>query len=416
MCLLGAGCRPPHDARHDPIERSSPAADIVVAPGGRDGGAGTPGDPVGSIARGLELLRPGRTLLISAGRWVLAEPIEVRSSGEPEAWLRIVGEAGTVLDARELDVAAPQGTPPFAQDQGALALLGVRHVEVEGLTIVHSHNAGISVRDSSHVRVVANRTSHTFSSGIAVWDSEHVDVLANEVARGSDAALAPAWFVPSTMVAPHESLTLSGVEHFVVAGNEVHHGRKEGIDVKGDSKHGVVENNRVHDQEWQGIYVDAWDGTLVDIEVRDNDVHRNRGAGIVISAEGEGAVVEDVRVHDNRIVENYGSGLFVTRFGRDGVRRRLAIHDNEVRRNGWGPPHGDVSPYHWITGGLYLFSVNVDGMDVFDNVFVDNRGFQIGCSDDYRVGGAIEAGLKERAIRFERNTIEPAPEIRPWRR
>jgi parallel beta-helix repeat protein len=406
--LVCGACRP---TARDPDRPAADAVpDIVVAFGGRADGSGGSDDPVDTIARGVELLAPGRTMLVKAGRHVLSEPIEVRVSGDEDAWIRIEGEDGAVIDARHLVVGPPAGTPPYEQDEGAFALRAVRYVAVDGLTIVHSHNAGITVRDSSHVTLSGNRTSHTFSSGIAVWDSSHVEIVGNEVIRASDGSMGPAWFDPTKMFAPHEALTVSGVEQFRVAHNSVHHGFKEGIDVKGDSKHGVVEGNRVRDMDRQGIYVDAWEGLLTDVEVRNNQVFRNRSGGIVISAEGEGALVEDIRVHDNSIVENFGSGVFITRFGRDGAKRRIAIHDNEVRRNGWGPPHEDISPYHWITGGLYLFSMNVDGLDVFDNVFVDNRGFQIGCSADYRVDGELEPGLQARRVRFERNVSVPGPE------
>jgi hypothetical protein len=172
-----------------------------------------------------------------------------------------------------------------------------------------------------------------------VWDSSYVDIVSNEVIRASDGSVAPAWFDPTKMFAPHEALTVSGVEYFAVSRNNVHHGLKEGIDVKGDSKHGLVEHNEVHDMDRQGIYVDAWEGALVDVEVRNNVVHHNRSGGIVISAEGEGASVEDIRVHHNQIEDNFGTGVFITRFGRDGAKRKLVFHDNIVRRNGWGPPH-----------------------------------------------------------------------------
>jgi hypothetical protein len=141
--------------------------------------------------------------------------------------------------------------------------------------------------------------------------------------------------------------------------------------------------------------------------VHDNLVHDNAGAGVVISAEGEGAAVEDVRVHDNRIQDNLGTGVFIARFGKDGPRRRISIVHNQVRHNGWGPPNEDVSPLHWITGGLYLYSANVQQVDVVDNVFVDNRAFQLGCSADYVVDGELAPGFAEREIRIERNVAVP---------
>ncbi len=400
LCL--ACCKPPSDRGTPGDERRE--AQVIVAVDGRADASGQPGDPVDSIARGLALAEPGDSVFVTRGVYRLREPVEVRVSGTPEAWIWIEGERGAVVDARDLAVAPPEGSPPYAQDQGAFAIAGGRYVGVQGLTIAYSHNAGITVRDSAHVSLQGNLTSHTFSSGIAVWDSTHVEIASNEVIHANDRAVAPAWFEGEGWT-PHEAITVSGVEHFEVRRNHVHHGLKEGIDVKGDSKHGVVEDNDVHDNAHQGIYVDAWGGALVDVVVRRNRVHHNRGAGIVVSAEGEGATVEDVFVHHNVVVENDGSGIFVSRFGRDGAKRRIAIRENDVRRNGWGPAHADVSPLHWITGGLYLFSTNVDGLEVMRNVLVDNRAFQIGCSRDL----LVDDGLVTRRIVIDGNAQFPAP-------
>lgn len=344
-------------------------------------------------------------MLLLPGRYRLAEPVVIRSSGRPDAWLTIRGEPGAILDASAIEIGEPEGTPPFPQDHAAVLLERVHHVRVSGLQVVDSHNAGISARNASHLEIVGNKTRNTFSSGISVWDCQEVRIAENLVERGNDAALAPAWFRAAEMFAPHESISLGGVEGFVVQGNHVHHGFKEGIDIKGDSKHGVVADNHVHDMDWQGIYVDAWDGPLVDVEVQGNDVHHCRGAGIVVSAEGEGASVEDVRIRENRIVDNLGSGIFVARFGLDGPRRRLLVVDNLVWHNGWGPPH-ESSPYHWITGGVYLFSAHVEDVQIRDNVIVDNRGFQIGVADDYAQDG-IEQTLRRRRVRIEHNVVLP---------
>jgi hypothetical protein len=177
-------------------------ADVTVAVDGRADGAGTVADPVDAIARGLALLKPGETLHVTAGRYVLEEPVEVSTSG-----VRIEGEDGAVLDAREIAVGPKTGEPPFEQDEGAFRVTGVDHVVVHGLTITDSHNAGLTVRNSDHIEIAGNRTRNTFSSGIAVWSSTDVTVTGNEVVRASDESQAPPWFRPQKMVAPHEAIT-----------------------------------------------------------------------------------------------------------------------------------------------------------------------------------------------------------------
>ena len=185
--------------------------------------------------------------------------------------------------------------------------------------------------------------------------------------------------LPSGAAPPHEALSIGGAVDFEVAYTHLYDSGKEGIDIKETSKRGKVHHNLVHNVDRQGIYVDAWFGKIVDVEIFSNVIHDCRGAGLVLSVEN-GQSVENVNIHNNLIFNNDGSGLYFSRWGVNYARRNILIHNNVFFHNGYGTPKADQA-YYWMTGGLYLYSNNVRDIEIRNNIFSNNRGFQIGYSD-----------------------------------
>lgn len=385
-----------------------------VAPRGDDSGPGTRERPWATLHRAAEVLGPGDRVEIRRGTYRITTPIRPRQSGTDVGWIEYVAHGGetVVIDAEAIVVPLPEGEPPYPHDQGAFQLEGVAYVRVEGLTVRNAHLAGFTVRDSHHIALVGNRTDRTFASGIAVWDTqhddqgtEHIEVRGNTVTRANDDRMRPPGF-PAGPEPPHEAISIGGALRFEVADNHVHHGGKEGIDVKETSKHGTVHHNRVHHMERQGIYVDAWFGRLADVEIAHNDVHHCRSAGIAVSVE-DGLGVEDLRIHHNRVHHNDGTGVFFSRWGDDGPRRRVTVEGNRIEHNGHGrPKRGET--YFWLTGGIFLYSTELREVSIRDNVLIDNRGFQIGVSQRWIDDGAtVVDALGRRGIAVERNELRP---------
>jgi len=375
-------------------------------------------DDATSLVQAAAEARAGDRVVLHGGEYRVTSRIVVEHSGHPGAWIEIVAAPGErpILDVSSIPVSPPSGDPPFEIDQGALQIEGVGYVRVEGLTIRGSHNAGITVRDSHHVSLRDNTIDFTLASGIAVWDSDrddegthHIEVMGNTITRANTWDVLPESFRPKEGVPPHEAITIAGAQHFEVAHNHVHHCAKEGIDVKETSKHGRVHHNRVHHVARQGIYVDAWHGRVQDVEIDANELHDNTGAGIVLGVEqGEG--VYDVAVHHNVITDNLGSGILFARFIADGPRGDVTVEHNTIRHNGWGPA-AEGSEYHWITGGIFLLSENLERVRIENNLVHDNAGFGIGVSEHYLADGAkLEAALAQRTITLKNNDIDPPAE------
>jgi hypothetical protein len=314
----------------------------------------------------------------------LSAQVRLHNSGRSGAWITFIGYPGEtpIVDGELVQF------PPADQEgliNGAFQIEGVSYIRIVNLTIVNSHQAGFTIRNSSNVDLINNSTNGTFSSGIAVWDTkhkgeatQHIRIIGNTIKRATTWDLASA-DVPRRGEAPHEALSVGGAVNFEVAYNHVYDSDKEGIDIKETSKTGKVHHNLVDHVERQGIYVDAWFGSITQVEVYSNVVHDCAGAGLALSAEN-GQFVADVNIYNNLIFNNKGSGLLFSRWGINNPRRHIRIANNVFYHNGYGPPT-EGQAYYWITGGLYLYSTNIDDILIRDNIFSDNRGFQIGYSE-----------------------------------
>ena len=355
-----------------------------VAVNGSDDGPGTFDRPWSTINHAAEQVEAGDTVVVRGGYFILPAQVRPRHSGLPGAWITFMGYPGEkpVLDAQQIPrTSLVQGV----LDNGVFQIQNVSYIRVVNLKLINSHDAGFGIRDASNIDLINNSTEGTFSSGIAVWDTnydgngpKHIRILGNNITKATTFDLAPP-DAPRSSRAPHEALTISGAVDFEVAYNRVYDSDKEGIDIKDPNKRGKVHHNLVYNVGRQGIYVDAWDGKISRIEIFSNVIHDCRGAGLVLSVEN-GQSVENVNIHDNLIFNNDGSGLYFSRWGVDNPRRYIRITNNVFYHNGYGAPKSGQT-YYWLTGGLYLYSTNVYGILIKNNIFSKNRGFQIGYSD-----------------------------------
>jgi len=362
---------------------ASTASTYFVASNGSDVGPGTINRPWATINHAAENANAGDMVVVRGGHYILPAQVRPRSSGRSGAWITFIGYPGEVpiLDAQSI---MPKYLPG-ALNNGAFQIEGVSHIRVANLSVVNSHDAGFTVRDSSDIELINNMTDGTFSSGIAVWDTnhddrgtEHIRIVGNTITRATTWDLAPP-DVPRRGEPPHEALSIGGAVDFEVAYNHIYDSDKEGIDIKETSKRGRVHHNLVHDIPRQGIYVDAWFGKLSDIEIFSNVVHHCRFSGFALSVEG-GEFAEKINFHDNLIFDNGGSGVYFSRWGNNNLRDNIRITRNIFYRNGYATPNIGQT-YFWQTGGLYLYSTNLRDILIEKNIFSENRGFQIGYSE-----------------------------------
>ena len=385
-------------------------AEHFVSVNGSDTGPGTADRPWATINHAAEQAKAGDIVVVHGGHYFLGAQVRPRNSGRPNAWVTFMGYPGEepILDAQQVPRSSLfQG----GLENGAFQIEGISYVRVVDLIVINSHGAGFTVRDSSNIELINNATRGTFSSGIAVWDTnyddkgtEHVKILGNTITKATSWDFAPT-DMPRRGEAPQEALSIGGAIDFEVAYNHIYDSEKEGIDIKDTSKRGKVHHNLINNILRQGIYVDAWFGKISDIDIFSNVIHDCRGAGLVLSVEN-GRSVENINIHNNLIFNNYGSGLYFSRWGVDNPRQNIQISNNVFYHNGYGPPKaGQI--YYWLTGGLYLYSTNVHGISIRNNIFSNNRGFQIGYSDLFvKDHQSWQTVAREKKIKIIANLID----------
>lgn len=387
---------------------------FFVAPDGDDANPGTYDRPWATLNHAAETLQAGQTVYVRGGVYALERQVRFKNAGREGAWITYAAYPGEapVFDAQAVQIGSPQNYP---HDKGTLNIESVAYTRVIGLSVRNSHQMGITVRDSHHVEIVNNRIDTTFGPGIGVWDSnadgqgtEYIAVLGNTVTNANTWDMLPEGYKREGEP-PHEAISIAGAQHFEVAYNYIYDTDKEGIDVKEVSKHGTVHHNYVRGADRQGLYIDAWFGAIEDIEVYENVVHRCRMSGMILSVEN-GKSVSNVRIHHNLFFDNLGTGFFFSRWG-DGPRTDIQIYNNTIYHNGIGAP-GMGARYYWMTGGLYLFSSNLEGIDIRHNIIAENAAFQIGYSDHWlEIDPDIEQAFAQKRIVIDHNLIYQTEQV-----
>lgn len=388
-----------------------PLNTFYIALNGNDSNPGTLDKPWATINHAAEVIKAGDTVYLRGGTYRITQQIRTKNSGTQKAWIVYSSYPGeqAIIDADDVQVAPPTGNPPFPHDQGAFQIVGLSYIRIKNLEIKNSHNAGFTIRNSHHIELYNNTTDTTFSSGIAIWcdlaqrGCDHHKVIGNTIINANTYDMIIPGFSRESET-PHEAISISDIDYFEIAYNHVHDCDKEGIDVKGSSRHGTVHHNYIHNLERQGLYVDNWGESIEDIEVYENVVHNCKGAGLALSVEN-GKQTNNIRVHHNLLYNNLGTGIFLSRWGGDGLRKNIKIYNNTVHHNGYGEPNPGET-YYWMTGGLYLFSTNIQNIEVVNNIFSDNNGFQIGYSDRYLENSRdVNAILQKKKIKIAYNLI-----------
>ncbi|MCG9893923.1 MAG: right-handed parallel beta-helix repeat-containing protein, partial [Fimbriimonadaceae bacterium] len=221
---------------------------------------------------------------------------------------------------------------------------------------------------SSFIDIQDCRIDHTFQPGIGLWNSADIRVVGNEVTRANTQT--KRLFGSRSQEAPHEAISIAGIDRFEAAWNRVHHCQKEGIDVKEISRNGVVHHNWVHNLDRQGLYADAWFGVLRDVRFLNNVVHDCEW-GLVISAEGKDAELIGVEAEGNLIYRNRASGIYFGTWGGNGPRSRIVIRRNTLVGNG--------TRTHWAgpTGNIDLRATNARDVLVERNLIIAGGAYQM---------------------------------------
>jgi hypothetical protein len=299
------------------------ATTYFVGKSGCNDGGGTSAQPLCSVAKGIERLQPGDTLLLQSGSW--SEQLRVTRSGTPTQRIVIAAAPGAkpVIDGSGLDL----------WDEGLISIASCGYVTVRGLTLRKAPYWAMQISTTTGVVIDGNTIESSEHGGIIVdHGSIGTAVINNDVGHTNQCGIG---------CGIHEAITLSGVASFIVAGNYVHHGAKEGIDAKDASESGQIYSNTVAYMGGVGIYLNH----CRFMKIFDNRVHDNGYSGMQLA------------------VGDYATGLAATSDN--------AIYKNVFWRNGfcgvqfWSDGEGDMGRNK-----------------IYNNVMSDNKHYGVQLSDE----------------------------------
>lgn len=369
---------------------------FYVSPDGSDLNPGTKKQPFQSIQFAVENLDEGQTLILLQGTYELKSSVVISKKGTKEDWITLRGEnnAKVILDGKNYNIGNSNGYP---HNKGLIQIEKAEYIRIKNIIVRNSHRSGINIQESNHIDIINCTSENSLSPGIAAWQScKYIRILGNTVINASDMEMS--WTPYRGSEAPHEAISMAGPHYFEVAYNHVYNCQKEGIDVKETASFGKVHHNYIHNCSRQGLYIDGWFGQLQDIEMYENVVH-DCEAGIAVSSE-EGPNTKNLKIHHNLIYNNRATGIFFSRWGADNQRENVEVYNNTFYRNGWGPGFsGD--PQYWLTGGCYLYSVNLKDVIIRNNIFSKNSPFEIG-----RTSLLKETMMKTQNIEIDYNLVQ----------
>lgn len=348
-----------------PITTTPPAQVIntyYVAANGNDAAPGTQSQPFATIGKAAQVAVKGNTVIIGAGTYNLSAPIIPANSGTEAEPITFKAESGAtvVIDGREQVPSNRQG--------GLFYLLDRNWIVIDGLQFQNSMRSGVEMRNATGITVQRCSTYNTYASGIVAAGSTKIKVLHNKVQR---ACMDP------TNIGTNECITMASTTDFEVAHNTVFDRNfapgvpepnigGEGIDCKNSCARGTVHHNTVYDLFRTGIYIDAYQKTLTEIDVYANTVY-NTANGVNIASE-EGGPLSKVQVHDNLLYNNKRSGIRISGYLQNGPLQDLDIYQNTVVGNGFG------TTGNWENVGLLVEADNAGnrGFNIRNNIFAGN--------------------------------------------
>lgn len=261
------------------------------------------------------------------------------------------------------------GTAP-TDWRGLIEASNVTDVIIDGIDVTGSGVFGVMSMDSSRIVIRNLKADYTYGSGVVSIRDNDVTIDNVEVANVLDH--------------PHESITISGTDGFVLSNSFIHDGAFAGVDMKNNARNGVVYGN-----EFTGTNNDPtfYFERCENIEAYENYIHTTPEAGthkslVSIGIEALGDVAtrynRNIEFHHNTLFNAHGYGLkiWIKEDVAEGGPSEQLQHNIHIRHNTvvqtnteavtWNPTVTAVDertspdPSDW------------DGIVIENNIFWDN--------------------------------------------
>lgn len=318
-----------------------------------------------------------------------------------EQW--VVGRAGNVtVEGFTMKHAA------VATQSAAINNNGYANWTVRNNDLSWAHGVNLALSQAGGLKIIGNKIHHAGRLGIAS-NKAGVVMKGNEIHDNNTEAYYPGWSAGGVKASSAWRLLLEankvhgndwngiwvdgGSEDVVIAGNRVHHNRKKGIQFeisdRGRISDNVVWENGWGEKEGGGMHVIA----SRSVEVEGNIVAWNRGRHIFVQnanrSHGNGTefdLVKNVRVHHNTVLAPAASGY---NFALDWRKSYAAgnIYNPDAGNRGY-------SNRYWYEGpessGRYRFywKDNLEKLGAFNRTLGEEQGRYMTVEEKNRVANA----------------------------
>lgn len=365
---------PPVYSSNTPFENA-----YYVSVDGDDANPGTFEAPWRTIQKAADTLVAGETVFVREG--VYEEFVRIHRSGSAkDGYITFQAYPGErpILEGKHLT--------PTSRNQAQVHVRGASYIavqgfEIRGLTSNRSDDylAGLKVNGGGSHIVLANNDIHHISNYAANGNAHGLLVYGDSFTPISSISITGNT-IHHLISGSSESLTLDGnVKDFVVAFNKVHDNNNIGIDIIGhyntcdapcvdQARNGIVANNVVYNIDTSknpaygtegvraaaGIYIDG--GTEVIVE--NNEVF-NSNFGIELASEIQGKNTSHVTVRNNFVHHNDGAGIMMGGSGKTngGARQNTIVNNTLYLNDATQQGYAEITLQHYTVNNSFLNNI-----------------------------------------------------------
>ena len=334
--------------------------DYYVSNLGDDNNTGDFEHPWRTIQKAANSIKAGDTVYVRGG--IYFERIVIQNkNGNPDAWITFkpYNNEDVVIDGRYIPaINSWQAIFIIASTSSYIHITGfkiynstVRGFTVDGQWILMDYN---QIYNCSSNAMLSYGSNISFKHNIVDWINN------NWTGNGYG------W--------SNEGISLSGAHGFDISYNTISRSGKICIDVKVGCRNGSVHHNVINTSTWpgdqyanltahSGIYSDAWDERNCYIDIYNNYIYGDHGAGINCGAERNGSI-DHIRIFNNVIDVSYSFGIGVCPWANDVPVSNVSIFGNTVISAGYVTLRIRADT---ITGN------GLNGVTVYNNVLVSKN-------------------------------------------
>jgi len=369
--------------------------EYYVSTTGSDDDEGSSTYPLKTFDKAVDLMTPGDTMIVFGGTY--SEQLMIDKSGTEDAWLSFMAYPNdeVVIDGTGIT------TDLFGIWYGMINAVEQDYIIIDGFKVINSSGSAIFISDNHHIHILNNHTINSQNPGIFVWQVDDLLIDGNEVES--------ACMHPESGL---EDISLRNNKRVIISNNYVHDSDNIGIDVAGGAQHVIVFNNLI-EYVGLGLYVDAWDGELFDVQIFDN-ISRYNNIGLCVNTENGGSV-NDVKVYNNLIYGHSDDGMVIGWGGVQGKTLDISevhYYSNKIYDNAgdgiviYGREYSTISQIYIYNnyvydnegGGIQISGLSADNPFVMNEIWVVHNTVVDNGSASMWFSGGIGIGSQENAI------------------